>query len=125
MPHTTKSEKVLIAFRRYIDAFNNCDLTEIKRQLNVDVEVQFNGAIATQGRDTILPSYESDFRIGKQVEVTRGPTPQNKGKTVDVDVTLVATTPGVEVVQLDVLYTYDIASMIQVRHIITNVKTLS
>ncbi|MFE3845426.1 hypothetical protein ACFL1L_01010 [Thermoplasmatota archaeon] len=114
-----------MAFRRYIDAFNSCDLTEIQRQLNVDVEVQFNGAIASQGRDTILPSYESDFRIGKRVEVTRGSMLQEKGTTVDVVVTLVATTPGVDVVQLDVVYIYDIASMTQGRHIINNVKTLS
>ena len=125
MPNTTKSDTVLMAFRRYIDAFNNCDLSEIQCQLNVDVEVQFNSAIASQGRDTILPFYESDFRIGKRVEVTRGPTLQEKGETVDVVVTLVATTPGVDVVQLDVVYIYDIVSMTQVRHIIDNVKTLS
>ncbi|MFE3845688.1 hypothetical protein ACFL1L_02350 [Thermoplasmatota archaeon] len=125
MPHTTKSETVLKAFRRYIDSFNNCDLTEIKRQLNVDIEVQCNGAIASQGRDAIIPYYESDFKIGKRVEVTRGPILQEKGTTVDVVVTLVATTPGVNVVQLDVVYIYDIASMTQVRHIINNVKTLS
>lgn len=125
MPHTTNSEKGLIAFRCYIDAFNNCDLEEIKRQLNVDIEVYFNGTIASQGRDTIIPDYESDFVIGKKVEVTRGPLIQDNGETVDVDVTLVATTPEVEVVQLDVVYTYDVASMTQVRHVITNVKTLS
>jgi len=125
MPHTSKSDTVLMAFRRYIDAFNNCDLGEIQRQLNVDVEIQFNGVIAAQGRDTIIPDYESDFRIGKQVEVTRGPVIQENGETVDVDVTLVATTPGVDIIQLDVVYIYDIASMTQVRHIIDNVKTLS
>ncbi len=125
MPHTNKSDTVLMAFKRYIDAFNSCDLAEIQHQLNVDVEVQFNGAIAAQGRDTILPSYESDFRSGKLVEVTRGPILKDKGATVDVIVTLVATTPGVDVVQLDVVYIYDIASMTQVRHIIDNVKTLS
>ena len=125
MPHTTKSETVLKAFRRYIEAFNNCDLTEIKRQLNVNIEVQCNGAIASQGRDVIIPYYESDFKIGKQVEVTHGPLIQDNCATVDVVVTLVATTPGVDVVQLDVVYIYDIASMTQVRHIINNVKTLS
>ncbi|MFO8077517.1 MAG: hypothetical protein R6U21_02590 [Thermoplasmatota archaeon] len=57
--------------------------------------------------------------------MTRGPILQDKGATVDVIVTLVATTPGVDVVQLDVVYIYDIASMTQVRHIIDNVKTLS
>jgi len=125
MQHTTKSETALRAFRRYIDAFNNCDLEEIKRQLNVDVEIQFNGTIASQGRDTIIPDYESDFKIGKQVEVTRGPVIQDNGETVDVDVTLVATTPGIEVVQLDVVYKYEVSSMTQVSHIIDNVKTLS
>ena len=125
MQYTNNSEKVNIAFKRYIDAFNNCNLDEIKRQLNVDVEVHFNGAIASQGRDTIIPDYESDFKIGKQVKVTRGPLIQDNGATIDVDVTLVATTPGIEVVQLDVLYTYDVTSMTQVRHIIENVKTLS
>ena len=124
MSHTTKSKTVLLAFRRYIDAFNNCDLKEIQRQLNVNVEVQC-GTIALQGRDTIIPDYKSDFKIGKQVEVTRGPLLQDNGATVDVDVTLVATTPGIEVVQLDVVYTYDVSSMTQVRHIIDNVKTLS
>ena len=125
MPNTTKSEIVLKAFRRYIDAFNNCDLAEIKCQLNVDIEVQCNGTIASQGRDAIIPYYESDFQIGKQVEVTRGPLIQDNGETVDVVVTLVATTPGIEIVQLDVVYTYYTASMTQVRHIISNVKTLS
>ena len=125
MTHTTKSETVLKAFRRYIDSFNKCDLAEIKRQLNVDIEVQCNGTIASQGRDTIIPYYESDFKIGKQVEVTRGHLIQDNSATVDVVVTLVATTPGIEVVQLDVVYIYDVASMTQVRHIIDNVKTLS
>jgi len=122
--HTAKLNTVLKTFKNYIDAFNNCDLAEIQHQLNTDIEVQCNGAIASQGRDNILPSYESDFKIGKQVEITKGPTLQDKGTMVDVLVTLVATTPGKEVVQLDVVYTYDINSMTQVRHVIDHVKTL-
>ena len=125
MQNTSKLDTVRRAFERYIDAFNTCDLTEIKHQLNADIEVQFNGVIASQGRDTILPYYESDFKIGKKVEVTRGPILKDKGATVDVDVTLVATTPGLEVVKLDVVYSYEIATMTQVRHIIDNVKTLN
>ncbi len=125
MPHRGKLDAVLSAFKRYIDAFNRFDLVEIQRQLNVDIETQCNGAIASQGRDAIIPYYESDFKIGKQVEVTHGPFLKDNGATVDVAVTLLATTPGIEVVQLDVIYTYEIASLTQVRHIIDNVKTLS
>jgi len=125
MPHNTNSETVLRTFKRYIDAFNNCDIDEIERQLNVDVEVEFNGSVASRGRDTILPDYLKDFKIGRKVEIIRGPLLKNNGSTVDVDVTYVTTVPDVEVVQLDVVYTYEVKSMTQVRHIITNVKTLS
>lgn len=125
MQNTSKLDTVQRAFKRYIDAFNTCDLTEIHRQLNVDIEVQFNGNIASQGRDNILPFYDSDFKIGKKVEVTWGPMLKDNGTTVDVDVTLVATTLGVEVVQLDVVYIYELSSMTQVGHKIDNVKTLS
>jgi len=125
MPNINKLDTILKAFNRYIDAFNSYNLAEIQRQLNVDIEVEFNGNVASQGRDTIIPNYESDFKIGKRVEVVNGPTLKDKGAMVEVAVTLIATTPKVEVVQLDVVYIYDIASMTQVRHIIDNVKTLS
>ena len=125
MQHTTNSELVQRAFKCYIDAFNRCDIIEIKRKINVDIEVQCNGSISSQGRDTIIPYYESDFKIGKKVEVIRGPLIQDNGATVDVVVTLVATTPGIEVVQLDVVYRYDVDSMTQLCHIINNVKTLN
>ena len=125
MTNTTRLDTVLSTFKRYIDAFNSCDLSEIQRQLNVDIKVKCNGVIASEGRETILPYYKSDFKIGKKVEVTSGPLIHDNGATVDVIVTLIATTPRIEVVQLDVVYIYDVASMTQIRHIIDNVKTLS
>lgn len=124
MQQSSKVENIRMAFHRYIEAFNKCDLSEIKRQLNRDVVVEFNGAIAAQGRDSILPSYESDFKSGKKVKVTHGPILEQKDTTIDVKVTLIATTPGEKMVQLDVIYVYDSASMTHIRHIIDNVKTV-
>ncbi|KAG9391718.1 hypothetical protein J8273_6494 [Carpediemonas membranifera] len=108
------------SLKKYIDAFNNEDIDYIKSQLDENITVFFNGAEAAKGRDTILPSYKTDFENKKKVKIHRGPFLVENGTAADVGLT--AITPGQPTVTLDCVYTYAEDPMRQIKHSITNVR---
>jgi hypothetical protein len=130
------------AFKAYLGAFNAGDLAAVRQVLHPDVAVHLVGGknAPVIGRDVILPSYQKDMALGKQVQVVRGPFVRSgtglHGAAAVVDVTLRAETPQplereagthedalTPHTLLDVLYFYD-TSLRQVRHDISNVRNI-
>jgi hypothetical protein len=99
--------------------------------LDPAVQVCVNGALAAEGRETILPSHREDFRLCKQVTVTRDPVAavdhSNSNRRlirISVGLRAVNTAPSESPasVTMDVVYTYNTTPMKQIQHDICNVR---
>lgn len=114
------SSRAVAALKEYLAANSAHDLPGVAAHLAEDVEVWMGGACVSRGRDTILPSYTADWDQGNMVTITRPPeavASDDDAGTVVVSVGLQSA--GENVVTLDVLYTYRMADLVQVRHEIT------
>jgi hypothetical protein len=123
-----EEEKVLSHFlETYLASFNAGNLQGIIESLDPAVQVYVEGTLTGDGRDATLPSYPPDFQAKTQVSVTRTPVATTICKQgtnrIQVNVGLLANRPGRPSTTLDVVYTYDGATMKQVRHDISNVQT--
>ena len=114
----------------YIESFNSGNIENITSMLDPDVQVFVDGALTATGRDEILPSYVADFAAGKKVS-SPGPggmvSPRVvecdlAGDTVDIQISLVKTTRSTRTT-LDVVCTYKLTTMTQIKHEISNVVT--
>eukprot|EP00977_Amphora_coffeiformis_P019283 scaffold7112_cov155-Amphora_coffeaeformis.AAC.6 len=111
--------------QRYIAAFNAADLETVKGSLAEHLQIFVEENLAGEGRDAILPFYEQDFQVGKQVHIHKPPRvvnePQASSSIVAIAVGLTAVTKDHPTVSMDVVYTYDTQAMVQIRHDIRNV----
>jgi hypothetical protein len=114
----------------YIENFNSGNIDNITSMLDPDVQVFVDGALTATGRDEILSSYVADFAAGKKVS-SPGPggmvSPRVvecdlAGDTVDIQISLVKTTRSTRTT-LDVVCTYKLTTMTQIKHEISNVVT--
>lgn len=125
MSSTKQKEQACIEnLKKYIASFNAGDLQGCKECLAEHVQVFVEGTLAATGRDTILPSYSSDFKAGKQVIIAREPVVDKaeSNNQVAIHVGLEAISEE-STVSMDVVYTYDTQAMNQVRHDICNIVT--
>jgi len=122
MAASALSENVIKKLFKYIQAFNDEDLGKIAAQLDDEVEVYVEGKLAASGKHTILPSYERDFLEHKRVKVVRPPVVLLKD---DHNNDLVQVSVGLrkqpDMITLDVIYTYRVHDMKQVRHHISKI----
>jgi len=111
------SEVCINDLKKYIACFNHGSLEGIRERLDENLQIFVNSKLAAQGRDAILPSYQKDFEIGKQVAITKEPiiVENTNPEEVSIRVALEATASN-ETTCIDVVYTYHSATMKQVRH---------
>ncbi|KAL3899195.1 MAG: hypothetical protein SGCHY_002221 [Lobulomycetales sp.] len=113
-------------FSGYITAFNTQDLPSVSDCLDEDIQVYVDGELASQGKQTILPAYERDFAVQKQVTVVKDPAAIERKSNQACSQGAVEISVGLDngSVTLDVLYTFRIPDLKQIRHDITNIKTI-
>ena len=104
----------------YIAAFHAADLETVKGSLAEHIQIFDEDKLAGEGRDSILPFYEKDFKVGKQAHMHKPPR-----VVVDVDPSSSESQEGKDqpTISMGMVYTYDAQAMVQVCHNIRNVVT--